>query len=81
MVKKSLINTAITITESLILINKRIYIPLLLRKEIYSQNHNLKTIGHPGINHIKTNPTDLLFSKNEKVRRELNTEIYDLLKE
>jgi hypothetical protein len=52
MFKESLINTAIAITENLILIDKRIYIPLLLRKKIYSQNHNPQTVGYSKIDHI-----------------------------
>jgi hypothetical protein len=51
MFKESLKDTAIAITESLILINERIYIPLSLRKEIYSQNHDPQTIDYPEIDH------------------------------
>jgi hypothetical protein len=40
MFKELLEDTAIAITENLILINGRIYVPLLLRKKIYSQNHD-----------------------------------------
>jgi Integrase zinc binding domain len=49
--KESLTDTAIAITESLIFINKQIYVSLSLRKKIYSQNYNSQTIGHPEINY------------------------------
>jgi hypothetical protein len=51
MFKELLEDTAIAITENLILINKRIYVPLFLRKEIYSQNYNPQTMGYPEIDH------------------------------
>ena len=52
MFKELLKDTAITIIEDLIFINERIYVSLFLRKEIYSQNYNPQTVGHPGIDHI-----------------------------
>jgi hypothetical protein len=52
MFKERLEDTTIAITEDLILINERIYIPPFLRKEIYFQNYNPQTMGHSGIDHI-----------------------------
>jgi hypothetical protein len=45
-------DTTIVITKGLILMDGRIYILLLLRKEIYSQNHDPQTVGYLKINYI-----------------------------
>jgi hypothetical protein len=50
--KELLIDTAIAIIEGLILIKERIYVSLLLRKKIYSQNHDFYTVGYPEIDYI-----------------------------
>jgi Integrase zinc binding domain len=51
MFKESLEDTAIAITEDFIFMNERIYVPLFLRKEIYSQNYDPQTVGHLGIDY------------------------------
>jgi hypothetical protein len=51
MLQKPLIDTAIAIIEDFIFMDGRIYVLLLLRKEIYSQNYNSQTVGYPEIDY------------------------------
>jgi hypothetical protein len=44
-------NTAIAIIKDFIFIDGRIYVPLLLWKEIYSQNYDPRTVGYPEIDY------------------------------
>jgi hypothetical protein len=46
--KESPANTRITVVDGIILVEKRIYLSQELRKEVFRQCHEIKTVGHQG---------------------------------